>query len=148
MNTSVLQEKFNGKYKLTRQREIIFHTLNSYTDHHPSAEEVYEIVRGQHPEIGLATVYRTLELFIVLDIVQKLDFGDGRHRYELCGLRSLNHHHLICISCGKVVEMKELIPEKLDTVLDGMADFSNLNYQLYVYGYCKDCQSKRDNNAC
>ena len=141
MNTSELREKLTGRYKLTRQREFIFHILNSYTSHHLSAEDIYKIVHEQYPEIGLATVYRTLELFSTLAVVQKLDLGDGCQRYELY---PLHHHHLICNVCGKVIEVRGSLADTLDTAMDAMTDFSVLDYRLYIYGYCKDCQAKRD----
>jgi Fur family ferric uptake transcriptional regulator len=142
MNIPELQKKFDGKYKLTRQREFIFHTLTDHTDRHLSAEDIYEIARQQYPEIGLATIYRTMELFSNLGIVQKLDFGDGRHRYELCEHYSFQHHHLICVSCGKVFEMTGDVPDKFEPDINHMNDFSILDYRLYFYGYCKECQSK------
>ncbi len=144
MNTSELREKLDGRYKLTRQRELIFHTLNSYAGHHLSAEDIYKIVHEQYPEIGLATVYRTLELFSTLAVVQKLDWGDGCQRYELY---PLHHHHLICNACGKVIEIKGSLVDTLDTAMDAMTDFSVLDYRLYIYGYCKDCQTKRNNSG-
>lgn len=144
MNTFELQEKLNGKYKLTRQREIIFHILNSYASHHLSAEDIHEIVHEQHPEIGLATVYRTLELFSTLAVVQKLDLGDGCQRYELY---SLHHHHLICNACGKVFEIKGSLADALGTVIDAKTDFSVQDYRLYIYGYCKDCQANVTSNV-
>jgi Fur family ferric uptake transcriptional regulator len=144
VNTSELREKLDGRYKLTRQRELIFHILNSYESHHLSAKDIYEIVHGQYPEIGLPTVYRTLELFSTLAVVQKLDLGDGCQRYELY---SLHHHHLICTACGKVIEIKGSLADTLDTAMNAMTDFSILDFRLYIYGYCKDCQSKRNHSS-
>lgn len=143
MNTFELQEKLGSRYKLTRQREIIFHALNSYPGHHLSAEDIYEIVHEQYPKVGLATVYRTLELFCMLAIVQKLDLGDGCLRYELY---PLHHHHLICNSCGKVIEFKGSLADTLGTIIDAKTDFSVQDYRLYIYGYCKDCQANRDHS--
>lgn len=144
MNTSELREKLDGKYKLTRQRELIFHILNSYASHHLSAEDIYGIVHEQYPGIGLATVYRTLELFSTLAVVQKLDLGDGCQRYELY---SLHHHHLVCTACGKVIKIKGSLADTLDTAMNAMTDFSILDYRLYIYGYCKDCQSKQNHSS-
>jgi Fur family ferric uptake transcriptional regulator len=144
VNTSELREKLDGRYKLTRQRELIFHILNSYESHHLSAKDIYEIVHEQYPEIGLPTVYRTLELFSTLAVVQKLDLGDGCQRYELY---SLHHHHLICTACGKVIDIKGSLADTLDTAMNAMTDFSILDFRLYIYGYCRDCQSKRNHSS-
>lgn len=145
MNTSKSRKKLNGNYKLTWQRELIFHTLNSYTGHHLSAEDIYEIIHEQYPKIGLATVYRTMELFSTLNVVQKLDFGDRCQRYELYS--PLHHHHLLCNSCGKVIEIKGRPADALDTIITAMTDFSVLDYQIYIHGYCKDCQVKRNHSG-
>lgn len=135
----------NGKYKSTWQRKLIFHTLKSYSGQHLSVENIYEIVHEQHPKIGLSTVYRTMELFSILNLVQKLDFGDGCQRYELYS--PLHHHHLLCNSCGKVIEIKGGLADALDTIITTMTDFLVLDYQLYIHGYCKDCQAKRNHSG-
>jgi len=146
MNISKLKKKLNGKYKSTWQRELIFHTLNSYSGQHLSAENIYEIVHEQYPKIGLSTVYRTMELFSTLNLVQKLDFGDGCQRYELYS-PLLHHHHLLCNSCGKVIEIKGSLADALDTIITTITDFSVSDYQLYIHGYCMNCQAKRNHSG-
>ena len=102
-NIDVVKKKLYDKdYKLTPQRRVILGVFAKNPDKHLSAEEVWGIVKGTNPEIGLATVYRTLDLFAELDILQKMDFGDGRGRYEFYESEVHNHHHLICLKCGYV----------------------------------------------
>lgn len=141
MNVSELQEKFNGKYKLTKQRLTIFHVLTDYIGHHFSAEEIYDLVRQKYPKMGLATIYRTLELLSDLGIVRKLDFGDGRHRYELFDSSPIRHYHMICMYCGKIIEMTGNFPETM-FINNHLENFSVLDYQIYLYGYCDGCKSK------
>ena len=76
---------------------------------HLSAEDVYLLVKEKSPEIGLATVYRTLELLSELKVVDKINFGDGVSRYDLRqeGARRF-HHHLICTQCGAVQKYKKI----------------------------------------
>src|SRR3712207_9069205 len=76
-------------YRLTNQRRVIVRGLEG--DRHLSAEEIHDRVKGEHPEIGLSTVYRTLDLLHDLGIVRKDDFGEGYSRYELATERV--HHH-------------------------------------------------------
>ena len=79
-----LKERIKDKkYKLTTQRQIILQTFIEAEEKHLSAEDVYILVKKNNPDIGLATIYRTLDLFTELDLVKRLDFGDGRNRYEL-----------------------------------------------------------------
>ena len=94
-----IKQKFQEKqYKLTPQRQIILQVFVEHQDKHLSAEDVHVIVRQHSSEIGLATVYRTLELFSELEVLQKMDFGDGRSRYEINETSTPHHHHhLICL---------------------------------------------------
>ncbi len=127
-------------YKLTPQRELILRVLLENKDTHLSAEEVYHLVRKKSPEVGLATVYRTLELFYDNDIIHSVDFGDGRKRYEF-GYQSSghHHHHVICLKCGKVIEINEDLLDELESQVKREHDFKVTNHELKIYGYCKNC---------
>ncbi|HHY94452.1 MAG TPA: transcriptional repressor, partial [Firmicutes bacterium] len=70
-------------YRFTPQRQAVLEALLEHAGEHLSAEDVYALVKREHPDIGLATVYRTLDLLSGLDMVQKIDLGDGRSRFEL-----------------------------------------------------------------
>ncbi len=96
-------------YRLTNQRRIIVHELEG--ERHLSAEEIYDRVKGGHPELGLSTVYRTLDLLTELGLVRKDDFGEGYSRYELATERM--HHHARCEQCGNVIEFNEELMEYL-----------------------------------
>ncbi len=140
-----LRRKFHDRqYKLTSQRQTVLQAFIDNPDRHLSAEDVYNIVRQRSPEIGLATVYRTLELFGELDILQHLDFGDGRQRYELNETSTPHHHHhLICLGCGKVKEFGVDLLETLESAIAKESQFAIVDHQLKFYGYCQDCQKKR-----
>ena len=146
INIADLREKFREKqYKLTPQRQTILQAFIDNQEHHLSAEDVYSIVRQKSPEIGLATVYRTLELLSDLEVLQKMDFGDGRSRYEINEANTPHHHHhLICMSCGKVKEFEDDLLETLETAIARKSNFMIVDHQLKFYGYCQECQSKRE----
>ena len=130
MNT--LRKKIREhKYKFTTQRQVILQAFLDSKENHMSAEDVYELVRDDNPEIGLATVYRSLELFTSLELLKKLDFGDGRSRYELND-HSLNHshHHLICLGCGKVVEFSYDFMNEIKEKIKKENGFQIVDYQL------------------
>src|SRR5699024_1647831 len=90
-------------YKLTPQREATLTVLLEREEDHLSAEEVFLLVKERAPEIGLATVYRTLELLSELQAVDKINFGDGVSRYDL-RKEGMDHFHLHlgCMECGAV----------------------------------------------
>src|SRR5690554_4993718 len=102
-------------YKLTNQRRDILKAIVHNKNEHLSCEDVFSIVSKENPEIGIATVYRTLQLFEKLNIVYKINFDDGLSRYELnFGTENHHHHHLICLKCGKVIEVKLDLLESLE----------------------------------
>jgi Fur family ferric uptake transcriptional regulator len=118
-----------GGYKATPQRIEVLRAL--VEEQHQSLEEI----RARCPEVGLVTVYRTLDLLGNLGIVRRLDLGDGA-RYELA---EHHHHHMICESCGGISEFEEcpLDPELLPP---GSTDFEVRAHSLEVYGRCGACR--------
>ncbi len=135
---SKLQEK---DYKLTPQRQVVVQVLLNNVGKHLSAEDVYQLVKAKSPDIGLATVYRTLELLHSLGVLQKMDFGDGRSRYEFSS-ESHHHHHLICVSCGQVQEFGEDLLEGLEDQVAAQSGFKVTDHQVKFYGYCRECQAR------
>lgn len=141
-----IREKLSAKqYKLTSQRQIVLQTFLDHHNEHLSAEEVHNMLREQAAEIGLATVYRTLELLSDLGILQKMDFGDGRNRYEINENQTPHHHHhLICLKCGKVKEFGDDTLDALETTIAHKSDFLIVDHHLKFYGYCRECQDKSE----
>jgi len=133
------------EYKITPQRQIILKALIDRAQgadpaHHLSADQVHAIVRQTNPEVGLATVYRTLDLLAELGILQKVNFGDGRSRYEFTEARTHHHHHVVCVQCGKVVEFTDELLRSLDASIQQQLGFRILDQELTFYGYCRNCR--------
>ena len=128
-------------YKLTTQRRVILDVILENQGRHLSPEEIYDSVRDRYPEIGLATVYRTLQLFEQLNIIYKLNFNDGCSRYELSSSSSDHqHHHLICLDCGKVLEVELDLLENLESEIEKQKNFRVIDHNVKFFGYCKDCK--------
>ena len=120
--------KIRGRgYKVTPQRLAVLGALGA--EQHQSLGEI----RARCPEVGLVTIYRTLDLLSEIGAVRRLDLGDGP-RYELA---EDHHHHLICESCGGVSEF-ERCPLELRR-LRGV-DFEISSHTLEIYGRCADCR--------
>ena len=134
------------KCKMTSQRQVILRAFVESDIRHMNAEEVFEIVKKMSPDIGLATVYRTLDLFTEMDLLKKLDFDDGCSRYELNARDNEGHihHHLICMGCGKEWECQDDLLETLESILQKRLHFHTVDHQLKVYGYCEECEKKRE----
>ena len=132
------------RYRLTPQREKILRVLMENKDKHLSAEDVFYLVKQKSLDIGLATVYRTLELFLENGVIRSLDFGDGKKRYELEDLEQVHHHHhAICLSCGKIIEIKEDLLEKLEEQIERENNFKIENHELKFFGHCAECRENK-----
>jgi Fur family ferric uptake transcriptional regulator len=141
--------KFMGMgYRLTIPREAILEVLSSTSDH-LSAEDIYLEIHKKYPNVGLTTVYRTLELLGQMGLVQKFDFGDKRSRYELCEGpgRPRHHHHLICTQCGRIIDYTDYIAEELKLLnktevgLSNKYNFEIKNHIINFYGLCEQCHT-------
>lgn len=131
-------------YKLTPQREATLTVLLEREEDHLSAEEVFLLVKEKAPEIGLATVYRTLDLLTELGIVDKINFGDGVARYDLRkeGIDHF-HHHLVCMECGSVEEIMEDLLIDVEKIVEERWQFQVKNHRLTFHGVCKQCQAAK-----
>ncbi|WEK55626.1 MAG: Fur family transcriptional regulator [Candidatus Cohnella colombiensis] len=144
---SIKQKLHAQGYKLTPQREATVRVLLENEADHLSAEDVFMLVRDKAPEIGLATVYRTLELLTEMHIVEKINFGDGVARYDLrADSDKHHHHHLICINCGSMSEIKEDWLGPLEEKLEQEYGFQVLDHRLDFQGVCAKCQSEQATN--
>ncbi|CAM3426257.1 Fur family transcriptional regulator [Hydrogenibacillus schlegelii] len=130
-------------YKLTPQREATVRVLLERMEDHLSAEDVYLALKSRMPDIGLATVYRTLELLSDLKIVHKVNFGDGVTRYDFRAEGAKHHHHhLYCLSCGKVEEIEEDLLEDVEKIVEERFGFEILDHRLTFHGICRECRAK------
>ena len=130
-------------YKLTPQREATVRVLLEHEEDHLSAEDVFMLVKEKSPDIGLATVYRTLELLSELHVVEKMNFGDGVARYDLRNENNRHHHHhLICGQCGSVEEIMEDWLGPLEERLEREYQFTVVDHRLDFQGVCRKCKAK------
>jgi len=135
----------NNGYKYTHQRAKIYDVFLKNRDHHLSTEDVFEYLKKDNPEIGIATVYRTLMLFEELGILYKISFDDGVIRYEIKTSNSVHrHHHLICLNCGRVIEFKLDLLDDLEAEIEKVENFKIVDHNLKFYGYCENCNNKKE----
>ena len=100
------------------------------------------MVRDYCPEIGLATVYRTIQLLSEVGLLSKLNLDDGCIRYEirLNKDEKHNHHHLICEKCGKIIETKEDLLDGIEELIREQYKFNVSDHDIKFFGICEDCQ--------
>jgi Fur family transcriptional regulator, ferric uptake regulator len=143
----IKKQLHSSSYKLTPQREATVAVLLEHEEDHLSAEDVYLLVKEKSPEIGLATVYRTLELLTELKIVDKINFGDGVSRYDLRTEGAAHfHHHLVCIECGAVDEIQQDLLDDVEELVERDWNFKIKDHRLTFHGICYRCQDKSNEN--
>ncbi len=124
--------------KSTSQREIILDEFLR-SGEHPSTEDLYLRVRKKNPQVGYATVHRTLKLFAECGIASVRNFGDGSTRYE--SLSEDEHHdHLVCQQCGVIIEFEDDQIEHLQAKVAKKHNFKVLDHRLELYGLCEKCR--------
>lgn len=131
-------------HRLTPQREAVVDVLIKNADDHLSAEEIFMHTRELYAEIGLATVYRNLELLEKLGLIHRFDYGDGQNRYEirLGAEEDHYHHHLICQKCGSIGEFHSDLLETIEKRIQEETGFEVTDHCLRFFGLCKHCRSK------
>ncbi|MDA3792090.1 MAG: Fur family transcriptional regulator [Elusimicrobia bacterium] len=147
MNRHRYRKKNGDNFRWTNPRRDL---VNIFTkEEHLSADEAYMKVKQKNPEIGVATVYRNLDFLTERGILNRFRFGDVKARYELRDLEKENHHHhLICESCGKIINYSEFVQREkklinaMEKELSEKHGFQINSHQLHFYGICKDCRDK------
>lgn len=132
--------------KVTNQRLMVLSVLEQNSGRHMTAEDIYELVSEDYPEIGLATVYRTLQLLWDMQLVDRLNLDDGCVRYEighlLKGDAKHNHHHLICRECNRVIPFGDDFLDDLERHIEEATGFHVLDHELKFFGLCRECMEK------
>lgn len=133
----VLREHLDKhQLKLTRQRELILNVFLKME--HISAEQMYRLLSKKDPHIGLATIYRTLNLFCETGLAQARHFGT-QTQYDNVSHKG-HHDHLICTGCGKIVEFKNCDIERLQEEVAKRNGFTIQTHKLELYGLCSGCR--------
>ena len=121
--------------KMTEQRKIIAQVLEDSSDH-PDVEKVHSRALKIDPTISIATIYRTVKLFEEIGIIEKLEFKDGKARYE--DAKRDHHDHLIDINSGEVIEFVDKEIEKLQEKIANKLNYKLLGHKLELYGVKKE----------
>ena len=131
--------------RVTNQRALILDIL-SHGRGHMDADEVYRLARKKQSRISLSTVYRNLQTLKKLGLVDEVHFDEDHHHYEVRGaakdLKSSEHHHLICQSCGKIIEFSLPLARLIEKNVGEARDFRITATETRVLGYCGECQGR------
>ncbi len=148
MNTEVKSLKDSHRalnvsgLRTTKQRALILEIIRRSGQGHLDADEVYRQARGKQAHLSLSTVYRTLQMLKKLGLVEELHFDEEHHHYEI--KPSTEHHHLVCVDCGRVVEFKYPLARLVKRNVAEAKDFEITGTEIRITGSCGDCrQSKK-----
>jgi Fur family peroxide stress response transcriptional regulator len=141
-DASAIQALRGKGYKATPQRIAICRVaLNSRQ--HPSAQQIYHLVKKIHPTVSLATVYKTLEVLRDLDLIQELNFPKGQARFD--PYRN-PHINLICLNCGNITDLDDTTTEEITRKVSIATKFKPNGQRIDVYGVCLECNSVNQNH--
>lgn len=125
------------KMRLTTQRQVILEELSQVTSH-PTANEVYDMVRKRLPRIGLGTVYRNLELMAESGIILKLEVGGTQKRFDAT---TDLHYHIRCNACGRVDDVKLPVQQEINKMAARASDYQILGHHIEFSGICASCSA-------
>lgn len=149
MNEEKVKDLLREKgLKVTSQRLMVLNILSAHGDEHLTVEEIYDLAKEESPEIGLATIYRTVQVLLELHVIEKVTFDDGFARYELNGEETGSghrHHHAICTQCGKVYSMETDLLDTLEKQVFESLGFEVTDHEVKLYGLCSACRRKAQN---
>ena len=124
----------------SKQREQILDIFLK-TEKHPTINDLYALVRKKHPQIGLATVYRTMKVICDAGLARETDFGGNIRRFEH-KYKHQHHDHLVCLKCGRIIEVLNPEIEKLQENLARKHRFKAVRHMMEIFGLCETCKSK------
>ena len=135
---AILQEHLvTHELRVTSQRKIILEAF--LTMEHVTAEQLYHALSNRKPHIGLATIYRTLNLLCECGLAQQRHFGTQTH-YDNVSHKG-HHDHMICTQCGKIIEFENCEIERLQEEVARQHRFHITTHKLELYGKCSACHS-------
>ncbi len=134
-NKHLLSRCEESGFRMTEQRKLVAKALEESLDH-PQVEELFSRVSSLDPKISIATVYRTVKLFEESGIIEKLEFKDGKTRYE--DAERDHHDHLIDIKTGRIIEFVDKEIELLQEKIAERYGYTLLGHRLELYGKKKN----------
>jgi Fur family ferric uptake transcriptional regulator len=124
--------------RLTTQRQVILEELSKVKSH-PTANEVYDMVRKRLPRIGLGTVYRNLELMADSGVILKIEVGGTQKRFDAT---TESHYHVRCTKCDRVNDIDIPVQQDINALASQASQYEILGHHIEFSGICEHCQKK------
>lgn len=130
----------DSRQRVTAQRALLLELLRR-SQGHVDADELYRSAKKRNPRISLSTVYRNLQLFKKMGLVDERHFDEEHHHYEVKS--GEEHQHLLCVSCGKVVEFDYPAGRKFRQDIARKCDFDITGVEIHMTGLCPGCRENK-----
>lgn len=122
--------------RITPQRHAILeHLIQAMS--HPTADDIYKALEGKFPNMSVATVYNNLRVFKEVGLVKELTYGDASSRFDFV---TTDHYHIICDSCGKIVDFHYPGLDEVETLAEHVTGFEVGRHRMEIYGVCPECK--------
>jgi len=145
-NLSKLETYLNQNgLKMTNPRKVIIESLEDLSNHF-TLEELFKAVERRRSGVGQATLYRTMRLLVEAEIVEEHRFDDGITRYEIQD-DDTHHDHLICLSCGLIIEFEDELIEQRQEALAKKFGLHITTHKMELYGHCLDRVACRERSS-
>jgi Fur family transcriptional regulator, ferric uptake regulator len=131
-------------YFITEPRRVVAEMVAD-RDSHFTANDLVDEAKRARLGVGRATVFRALELFAQLGLVERLDLPNGEHAYVVC--QPAHHHHVICTSCGRSAEVGDLGIDSIAREVESQTGFSLDSHRIELYGLCRECRTTDADHA-
>ena len=138
MNSKSLFES-GLKFRITHQRQVILDEVRK-VNIHPTADEVYELVRKRLPRISLGTVYRNLEILSAQGLIRRIGPPSQQMRFD--GV-TRDHYHVRCVSCGRVEDAPMISVGDLEDAVRNQSNYTITGHTLEFLGICPECKKQR-----
>jgi Fur family ferric uptake transcriptional regulator len=139
MRRSSKQILSNSSQRVTAQRSLLLDLIRQSCGH-LDADELHRKAKKRYPRISLSTVYRNLQLFKKLGLIDEHHFIEEHHLYE--AKPSTEHQHLVCINCGKIIEFSCPLSGQFRDEIGTQYDFNVTSVDVKMMGYCSQCRSR------
>ena len=131
----------SSSQRVTAQRSLLLELLRR-SEGHLDADELYRRARRKHSRISLSTVYRNLQLFKKLGLIEEHHFAEEHHHYEV--KQTTEHQHLLCLNCGKIVEFACPLSQKFKKDVGRQYDFDISGVEVRMTGLCSSCRKRSE----
>ena len=128
--------------KATRARKLVFREILATPGVHPDAEDIHRRLRAKKKPVGLATIYRTLNLLVRSGLVAAIDLGESHSHFEP-DWDALSHGHLICLSCGRIQEFSHAEIQAAVDRIGKEKGYLMDKFSIQVFGTCRECAARR-----